>query len=55
MKQKYENAPVSNQEYCIDDKKYLVVSHYTGEKDIDKVINDIAVKKAYADIDKTSA
>jgi len=35
--------------------KFLVISHYAGEKDIDKVLNDIAVRKAYADMEKTSA
>ena len=55
MKQQYETTPVSNKEYCIDNTKFLVVSHYTGGKDVDEVLTDIAIKKAYADMEKTSA
>jgi len=47
--------PISNKEYCIDNGRFLVISHYTGEKDVDKVLTDIAIKKAYADMGKTSA
>jgi len=55
MNIQYETTPVSNKEYCIDNKKFLVVSHYTGGKDIDEVLTDIAVRKAYADMGKNIA
>jgi len=50
MNRQYETTPVSNQEYCIDKTKFLVVSHYTGGKDVDEVLNDIAIRQAYADM-----
>ena len=33
-------------EYEIDGKKYVVHSHFVGNKDIDKVISEIAFNKA---------
>ena len=39
----------------IDGKRYIVISHYTGKKDVNKVIREIAIKKAYADMDKMTA
>lgn len=36
-------------EYEIDGKKYVVHSHFVGNKDIDKVISEIAFNKAMAE------
>ncbi len=36
--------------YEIDGKMYRVVSHYTGTKDIDKVLESMALRRAYADM-----
>lgn len=49
LRQRYENKPSECNVYTIDGIDYRVVSHYTGEKDIDKVILTLAVNKAYAD------
>ena len=37
MKKKYEMKPTKSRITEIDGTSYTVVSHYTGEKDIDKV------------------
>ena len=34
----------------IDGVSYTVVSHYTGNKDVDRVIREIAEKQALADM-----
>jgi len=40
---------MSQNAYEIDGIRYVVVSHYTGKKDIDKVIIDLAEQRAYTD------
>ena len=43
------SAPTSMREYEIGGKKYTVVSHYVGKKNVDNVLREIAVKRAYSD------
>lgn len=50
LNEKYAACPVRVSEYEINGKKYKVHSHFTGEKDIDDVINNIAMAKALSDI-----
>lgn len=45
----FADKPVSEKEYTIRGKQYRVVSHFVGEKDIDKVIGALAEKRAYDD------
>ncbi len=52
MKKKYEMMPIESRITEIDGTSYTVVSHYTGEKDIDKVIRNLAEKQAYEDMKK---
>ena len=47
LRQNYEDKPTSQSVYEIDGVQYVVVSHYTGNKDINKVIGSIAEKQAY--------
>ncbi len=42
--------PTSSHVVVIDGISYTVVSHYTGSKDIDRVIREIAEKQALADM-----
>ena len=42
------SAPTSMREYEIGGKKYTVVSHYVGKKNVDNVLREIAVKRAYS-------
>ena len=47
MIEKFEMMPVSRNTITVDGKKYTVISHYTGKKDVDTVIRRLAEKKAY--------
>ena len=49
LNKKYADCPVTVSEYEIDGKKYVVHSHYVGNKDINKVISEIALKRAIAE------
>ena len=40
------SAPTSMREYEIGGKKYIVTSHYAGEKEIDRTIRSIAIDRA---------
>ena len=43
----YKDMPYSESVYEIDGKLYSVTSHFVGKKDIDKVLFNIAFKKAF--------
>jgi len=49
LKERFKDAPTTQNAYEIDGIRYVVVSHYTGKKDIDKVITDLAEQRAYTD------
>ncbi len=49
LNEKYSAYPTRTSEYEIDGKKYVVHSHFIGNKDIDKVISEIAFNKAVAE------
>lgn len=49
LNKKYSACPTRTNEYEIDGKKYVVHSHFVGNKDIDKVISEIAFNKAMAE------
>ena len=49
LNKKYADCPVTVSEYEIDGKKYVVHSHYVGNKDIDKVLSEIALNRALAE------
>ena len=42
MRNLYSEAPTSQKDYKIENRKYIVTRHFIGDKDIDKVIYDIA-------------
>lgn len=50
LNEKYKDCPVSVNEYLINGKKYIVHSHFVGDKDIDTVIRNIAFNKAMNEI-----
>lgn len=50
LNEKYAACPVRISEYEINGNKYMVHSHFAGEKDIDDVINNIATAKALSDV-----
>lgn len=49
------SAPTSTGEYEVGGKKYTVVSHYVGKKNVDNVLREIAVKRAYSDMENKPA
>ena len=42
----FSSAPTSTREYEIRGKKYIVISHYAGEKDIGQTIFALATDRA---------
>ena len=48
--EQHKDCPEHTNEYEINGKKYIVHSHFVGQKDIDKVLSDIAVSRALSDI-----
>ncbi|MCI7351790.1 MAG: hypothetical protein MSH60_13745 [Ruminococcus sp.] len=49
LNEKYSSCPVYAREYDIDNKKYVVHSHFVGSKDIDDVISSIAFRQALSE------
>ena len=50
MKEQFGGMPTSRDVIVIDGVSYTVVGHYTGKKDVDRVIREIAEKQALADM-----
>ena len=50
MKERFGTMPTGSQIIVIDGVNYTVVSHYTGKKDVDRVIREIAEKQALAEM-----
>ena len=50
MKERFGAMPTGSQVIVIDGVNYTVVSHYTGKKDVDRVIREIAEKQALAEM-----
>ena len=50
MKERFGTMPTGSQIIVIDGVNYTVVSHYTGGKDIDRVIRALAEKQATAEM-----
>ena len=55
MNKQNKDCPVSVTEQIIDGKKYIVKSHFIGEKDIDTVIRSIAFTRAMSETIGTQA
>lgn len=50
LKQKFSNFSTSQNEYIVNDKKYVVVSHFVGNKNINEVLIKLAQKQAYSEM-----
>ena len=48
--EQHKDCPEHTNEYEINGKKYIVHSHFVGQKDIDKVLSDIAVNRAMSEV-----
>lgn len=42
----YSSCPTEQREYDIDGKKYAVTRHFTGDKDINQSILELAISRA---------
>lgn len=49
LKQEFLNYPTKRQEYKIDDRKFVVVSHFVGNKNINEILKRLAIKQAYSE------
>ena len=47
LKQEFSNFSTSQNEYIVNDKKYVVVSHFVGNKNINEILIKLAQKQAY--------
>lgn len=46
----YKDCPTQTQEYEIEGRKYIVVSHFTGKKDLDEVVYKNAYNQAMDEV-----
>lgn len=50
LKQEFSNFSTSQNEYVVNDKKYVVVSHFVGNKNINEILIKLAQKQAYSEM-----
>lgn len=50
LKQEFLNFSTSQSEYVVNDKKYIVVSHFVGNKNINEILIKLAQKQAYSEM-----
>lgn len=50
LQEVYADAPISQREYEVDGKIFVVTRHFCGEKDIDQVIHEIATSRALEEL-----
>ena len=48
--QKYSSCKTKQNDYEIDNKKFIVFSHFAGNKDINEILTKLAIKQAYNEI-----
>lgn len=50
LNEKFKDCPTQITEIEINDRKYIVVSHFTGKKDLDEVVYRNAYDKAMSEL-----
>ena len=50
LKQEFLNFSTSQNEYVVNDKKYIVVSHFVGNKSINEILIKLVQKQAYSEM-----
>ena len=50
LKQEFLNFSTSQNEYVVNDKKYIVVSHFVGNKNINEILIKLDQKQAYSEM-----
>ena len=52
LNERYKDKPTSKAVYEVDGQRYAVTSHFVGEKDLDKVLYELAFKSAFQKTEK---
>lgn len=47
LNERYKDKPTSKAVYEVDGQRYAVTSHFVGEKDLDKVLYELAFKERF--------
>ena len=47
LNEQYKDKPTSKAVYEVDGQRYAVTSHFVGDKDLDKVLYDLALKERF--------
>lgn len=50
LNEQFKDCPTEKKEYEIDGRKYIVVSHFTGQKDLDEVVYKNAYDQAMNEV-----
>ena len=50
LNDKFKDCPTQEQEFEIEGRKYMIVSHYTGKKDLDEVVYRNAYNQAMDEV-----
>jgi conserved domain protein len=53
LNEKYKDCPSREKEIIIDGRVYVVVSHFVGDKDLDKVVYKNAYNQAMDEVLRT--
>ena len=50
LTQQFKDFPTKKNQYEIDDRKYTVISHFVGDKNVNEILLGLAKKQAYNEI-----
>lgn len=50
LTQQFKDFPTSQKEYEIDDRKFIVISHFVGDNNVNEILLGLAKKQAYNEI-----
>lgn len=50
LNEQYRDCPTQEHEFEIEGRKYIIVSHYVGEKDLDEVVYRNAYDRAMSEL-----
>ncbi len=50
LNEKFKDCPTKEKEIVIDGRTYIVISHYTGQKDLDDVVYKTAYNQAMSEL-----
>lgn len=50
LNEKFKDCPIQKTEIEIEGRKYIVVSHFTGKKDLDEVVYKNAYNQAISEL-----